>query len=226
MITTNAEIKMEKEVSESLFLLSVTLERYKQWAPGMFMQISLRKNTASEPWLDGRSFSFASWGSDKAFILVRKEGTFTTTLIELSRDTFFTSVRYPFGDFLLNSMESKVLIAGGAGISVFLSYFDYLKLASDVAVNVLLVHSVKKKSESVKNIYTNSIPSNVSIKQFFTKCDEPEYTGRPTIKMMQDSISDLNNREYFICGPSKFNMYWQGELINLGINPRIEQWVN
>ena len=226
MITTDAEIKMEREVSESLFLLSVTLERYKQWIPGMFMQISLKNKTASEPWLDGRAFSFASWGSGKAFILVRKEGAFTTTLIDLSKDTFITSVRYPFGDFLLNSMESKVLIAGGAGVSVFLSYLDYLKYASDVAGDVLLVHSVKRQSEVVKNIYTNSIPNNVSIKQFITKSDEPEYTGRSSIKVIQNSISDLNNREYFICGPSKFNSYWQAELRNFGITPRIEQWEN
>ena len=224
MITTNAEIKMEKEVSESLFLLSVTLERYKQWYPGMFMQISLREKTASEPWLEGHSFSFASWGSGKASILVRKEGIFTTTLIDLSRDTFITSVRYPFGDFLLNSIKSKVLIAGGAGVSVFLSYLDYLKYANDITGNVLLVHSVKRKSESVKNIYTNDIPDSVTVKQFITKSDEPGYTGRPSIKVIQNSVFDMNNREFFICGPSKFNSYWQGELRNLGITPRIEQW--
>ena len=226
MITTNAEIKMEKELSESLFLLSVTLRKYKQWIPGMFMQISLNEKTASEPWLDGRSFSFASWGSDKASILVRREGIFTATLIDLSKDTFITSVRYPFGHFLLDSMKSKVLIAGGAGVSVFLSYLDYLKYANNIVGNVLLVHSVKRKSEGVKNIYTNSIPDNVTIKQFLTKRDEPGYTGRPSIKVIKNSISDLSNREYFICGPPKFNSYWQRELRNLGITPRIEQWEN
>ena len=63
MITTKAEIHLDKEISNTLFLLSVTLQRYKQWVPGMFMQISLKEKTASEPWLDGHSFSFASWGS-------------------------------------------------------------------------------------------------------------------------------------------------------------------
>jgi NAD(P)H-flavin reductase len=226
MITTDAEIKMVKKVSESLFLLSVTLERYKPWVPGMFVQISLMKKTASEPWLDGHSFSFASWGSNRAYILVRKEGVFTTTLIDLSRDTFITSVRYPFGDFLLNSLESKVLIAGGAGVSVFLSYLDYLRSANEVAVDVLLVHSVKRQSESVKNIYTNGIPKNVSIKQFVTKSDELEYTGRPDFKVIQNSIPNLNGREYFICGPQKFNSYWRIQLMNFGINPKIEQWEN
>ena len=65
MITTKAEIRLEKKIGNTLFLLSVTLQRYKQWIPGMFIQLSLTERTASEPWLNGHSFSFASWEAKK-----------------------------------------------------------------------------------------------------------------------------------------------------------------
>lgn len=65
----------------------------------MFKQISLERKNASEPWLDNRAFSFASWGSDEASILVRKEWNFMTTLILKVKEGFITSVRYPFGNF-------------------------------------------------------------------------------------------------------------------------------
>ena len=90
MITTNAFISIEKKISENVFVLSVEIERYREWIPGMFMQVSLEQKSASEPWLDSRAFSFASWGSRKAKILVRKEGYFTSTLIEKSLDGFTT----------------------------------------------------------------------------------------------------------------------------------------
>jgi nitric oxide dioxygenase len=226
VITTNAEIHVEKEISKSLFLISVTLQRYKQWVPGMFMQISLKERTASEPWLDGHSFSFASWGSEKALILVRKEGAFTTELVRKSMDSFSTSVRYPFGDFMLNSGKNKVFIAGGAGISVFLSYIDYINLAQNSSDSVSLFHAAKRESESVRNIYSKNIPNNVSIMQYTTNMDETSYTGRPTIDDLRNAISDLSEKDYFICGPLGFNAYWRSQLKNLGISPKEEQWEN
>lgn len=225
MITTNAEIKIKKKVSESLFLISVTLERYKQWIPGMFLQISIDEKTASEPWLDGRAFSFANWGSEKALILVRKEGAFTTSLIAKAMNGFITSVRYPFGDFLLDSNSNKVFIAGGAGISVFLSYLDYIKV-NNILRKILLVHSAKRSFETVKNIYDSVIPTNVLLKQFITYKRDPKYTGRPTFDVLTTLDTGFDKFEYYVCGPQKFNSFWQEELRSVGIIPKVEQWEN
>ena len=226
MITTNAEIRLEKIISGTLFLLSVTLQRYKRWIPGMFMQISLKERTASEPWLDGHSFSIASWGSEKALVLVRKEGIFTTELVQRSRDGFITTVRYPFGDFLLNSNKNKIFLAGGAGISVFLSYLDFINLSGIYSGDVFLFYSAKRKSEGIENIYWNSIPKFVSIRSFITGAGESGFTGRFTIEDLTEAISDLKDKEYFVCGPPKFNSYWRDELKNLEISPKVEQWEN
>ena len=226
MITTNAEINIEKEISEHLFTLSIKLERYKQWVPGMFMQISLARKSASEPWLDGRAFSFASWGSDNASILVRREGSFTTALISKARTGFITSVRYPFGSFFLNSARNKVFIAGGAGVSVFLGYLDYLNATNDSSTKVLLFHSTKIGSEGLKNIYTKDIAKNVTLKQFVTGRNDPNYTGRLSTEMLMNSIIDVNAFEYYVCGPPKFNSYWLEELKRFVVMAKIEQWEN
>ena len=226
MITTKADIYLDKTINDNLFLLSVKLQRYKQWIPGMFMQISLKETTASEPWLDGRSFSFASWGDDTAKILVRKEGAFTTELVKNSSEGFTTSVRYPFGSFLLNSNKNKVFLAGGAGISVFLSYLDYINLSRIYSGNALLIYTVKRKSESIENIYSRKVPNCVTVKQFFTNVNESGYTGRFTVDDLYNAISDIDDKEVFICGPPKFNSFWVDTLKSLGIYPKIEQWEN
>ena len=226
MITTNAEIRVERELSERLFILSVTLERYKQWVPGMFMQISLERKSASEPWLDSRAFSFASWGCDKASILVRKEGNFTTTLISKAKEGFTTSVRYPFGNFLLTSDRNKIFIAGGAGVSVFLSYLDYLNVKIDTSEKVLLFHSARKECESLRKIYTKSVANNVLLKQFITDRNDPNYTGRLTIEALLNTVKDINNFEFYVCGPPEFNNHWIEKLKVFGIIPKLEQWEN
>lgn len=224
MITTKAEFHLEREISDRLFVISVKLERYKQWIPGMFMQISLKERTASEPWLDGHSFSFASWGDEKATILVRKEGFFTSKLVERSKEGFTTSVRYPLGDFHLNSERDKIFLSAGAGVSVFLSYLDYINLSKIISGYTFLFHSANEMRESVTNIYRKSIPGSVMIKQFITNPEEPGYTGRLTVENLKITLNDLENKDYFICGPPNFNSKLFNELNYIGIHAKVEQW--
>ena len=224
MITTKAEIRLDKKINNTLLLLSVTLQRYKQWVPGMFMQISMNEKTASEPWLDGHSFSFASWGSKKALILVRKEGMFTTELVRRTKEGFTTTVRYPFGDFLLTASKEKVFLAGGAGISVFLSYFDFINSSGRHSEDVFLLYTTKRASETIENVYWDKLPNFVSVRSFITGDGEIGYTGRFKLEDLMSTIPDFKDKEYFICGPSKFNSYWIEKLNGVEIFPKVEHW--
>jgi NAD(P)H-flavin reductase len=226
LITTNAEIKLERKISENLFLLSAKLEKYREWFPGMFLQISLTPKSASEPWLDSRAFSFASWGSEQAKILVRREGDFTSTLISKSMSGFVTSVRYPFGRFLLTSRKDKVFIAGGAGISVFLSYIDYVNTLKDMEENVDIFHSAKRESEGIKQIYWNKFPKKMKLSQYITGRSESNYTGRLSIECIKNDLLTPNDHEFYVCGPTEFNIYWLENLKRFGILPNLEQWIN
>jgi NAD(P)H-flavin reductase len=226
MITTEAHISLERKVSNNLFLLSVDIEKYRQWVPGMFMQVSLEKKGASEPWLDSRAFSFASWGSSKVRILVRREGTFTSTLIEKALNGFITSVRYPFGNFLLNSGSKKIFLAGGAGISVFLSYLDYLNLEDTVKESVIILHSTKNEDETIRKIYWEKIPNNVHLMQFITNSKDRRYTGRFSMNTVESLISEWHDWSFYICGPPSFNAFWYESLKAIGVIANLEQWIN
>ena len=226
MITTKAIFKIEKEINENLYLISVTLEKYKKWVPGMFMQVSLDNKSASEPWLDSRAFSFASWGSEKALILVRKEGTFTTRLISDAKKGFSGTVRYPFGNFLLLPDSSMVFVAGGAGISVFLSYLDYMNLEDHHTNELEIFHSAKSSEESIKRIYWNEIPLSIKLYQFITDKADINYTGRLTTDFLFSHTDNFSRKRFYICGPPQFNEYWIESLNDKGIIPYTEQWIN
>ncbi|MDG7037667.1 MAG: hypothetical protein JRN37_00680 [Nitrososphaerota archaeon] len=225
MITTTAKISLLRQVSHNLYLLSVKLDKYREWVPGMFFQLSLEAKTASEPWLDSRAFSFASWGSVDARALVRREGYFTTNLVALAGKGFEGSIKYPLGNFLLNSKRDKVLLAGGAGISVFLSYLDYLNLTDIEPPRVYLFHSSKTEKEGVKYIYWDKMPKNTELYQFITDPVDPAFTGRLNFSKFENIISKLNEFDYFICGPKSFNEYWIYELERRGLTVKAEQWI-
>ncbi|MHB1709467.1 MAG: FAD-dependent oxidoreductase [Thermoplasmataceae archaeon] len=226
MITTDVDVTIEKRVSKNLYVLSLKLHRYREWLPGTFLQISIDHKTASEPWLDSRAFSFASWGKDVVKILVRKEGLFTSQLVEKSKSGFSTTVRYPFGDFLLLSEKNKIFIVGGAGISVFMSYLDYVKSEGKNHEKIIIFHSVRNREESLQNIYWDTLPKNVFLWQFITDPEDEKFTGRPSIKNLKRELLNPNAYDFFICGPPQFNSYWLEELGKFGIIPKLEQWIN
>jgi len=248
MTTSDAYLRVEKKISDTLYLLSVDIDRYREWIPGMYMEVSLEKKSASEPWLDKRAFSIASWGEKSAKILVRKAGSFTSTLISQSMEgfetsirypmgrflinpghskVFITSIRYPMGRFLINPGHSKVFIAGGAGISVFLSYIDYLINSKMVEEEINIYHSIKMKGENLESIYWNELPENINVSYFITGKEEKEYTGRMSIKdITETSNFGRYKYMYYICGPTEFNRYWEENLKSIGESYLIEDWRN
>ena len=226
MITSDAEIKIEKKITDNLYLLSVKLDRYRKWIPGMFMQLSLEKKGASEPWLDSKAFSFASWGSSRALILVRKEGTFTQSLISKAKYGFKSTVRYPFGSFLLNENFDKVFLAGGSGISVFLSYLDYLNYNDSLNSHLDLFYSAKSSNEDLNHIYWDKILGSTNIYQFITDENDNGYTGRLTDEFLFNHSNKIDNVKFYICGPTRFNDYWSSKVKERGLIPRVEQWIN
>ena len=226
MITSEAIVKIEKKITENLYLLSVALKKYKSWIPGMFMQLSLETKSASEPWLDSRAFSFASWGSEKAMILVRKEGNFTRTLISKSKKGFKGTVRYPFGNFLLMPKSNMVFLAGGAGISVFLSYLDFINLENSQTNDIQIFYSAKTSDETIEQIYWNKVPLSTNIHQYITNKYDSNFTGRLTPKCLFTNIGNFEGKNFYICGPAQFNEYWKGKLNEKGIISYTEQWIN
>jgi len=227
MTTSDAYIRVERKISDTLYLLSVDIDRYREWIPGMYMEISLVKKSASEPWLDKRAFSIASWGGKNAKILVRKAGNFTSALISQSMKGFETSIRYPLGRFLINPGHNKIFIAGGAGISVFLSYIDYLNNSKRVEEGIHIYHSIKRKGENLESIYWNELPENINVSYFITGKEEKEYTGRMSIKDITETSNFWRYKYmYYICGPTEFNRYWEENLKSIGESFQIEDWRN
>ena len=226
MITSPANISVSKKISESLYLLDVKLDKFRQWVPGMFLQLALEPKSGSEPWLDSRAFSIASWGDANAKLLVRVEGNFTRRLTTLAEKGFTATVRYPFGSFFLNSKGPKVFLAAGAGISVFLSQLDYLK-KNNINEDLIIYHQAKKDAEALSRIYWMGIPDNVSVRQYISReCSTIHKNGRFTLEEISIEVGKSIERwSFYICGPPGFNSYWSRILSANGLEAKTESWI-
>ena len=225
MITTDVGVKLEKDISETLALFTIKPVRGAIWVPGMFLQLSLTRKSASEPWLDSKPFSIASWGSETLRIIVRKEGKFTTELFNLGKEGFTGSMKYPLGSFYLNEPGKKVFLAGGAGISAFTSYLEFV-FKKDMTERVIVYHSARSTGETLDSFYWSTIPDQIIVNTNITRSEEADNKrGRLTFEELKEDILDLESYEYYVCGPPGFNNYWVNSLSKEHLKVRSESWI-
>ena len=227
MITSSVNISLSKRISDTLFLLDLAIEKFHPWIPGMFLQLSLHQKSGSEPWLDSRAFSIASWGKPEAKLLVRMEGNFTRELIDRAKNGFQTSMRYPFGSFLLNSHDSKVFLSAGAGVSVFLSYIDYIK-TNNIGEEVIMFHQVRRNEEALRRIYWDDLPDNFLIRQYVSneRSGEHKFGRFSLLDLNKELARPLEKYVFYICGPPSFSVEWSRILGSKGLKVKAESWTN
>ncbi len=221
IITSKCEVKEIKEINETLRLITFKIDKFRKFEPGMFLQLTLDDFNFSQPWPESRAFSFASYDNGTEKILVRKQGIYTSRIFnELKIGSDFY-IKYPFGEFVLSEGDKKVFIAAGAGISVFLSYFDYMKTLN-TKEDVILFQSVKTKDELLENYY--ELPSSVKIFSFVTK---GKYEGFNRRIEMDDILSNIKEKDYtfYICGGEGFIQKYSSGLKSFGFNKiKVESW--
>jgi len=215
------EIKDIKDINDALRLITFKMDRFRKFEPGMFLQLTLDDFDFSQPWPESRAFSFASYCNGTEKILVRKKGIYTTRIFDELKIGNESYIKYPFGEFILSESDKKVFIAGGAGISVFTSYFDYMKNAK-TNDEVILFHIVKAKDEIIQNYY--ELPLSIRCFSFVTK---DKYKGLNRRIDMNDILSKLDGSDYvfYICGGEEFiQNYSSGLRLAEFDSIRVENW--
>ncbi len=94
------------------------------FAPGQFLHLALDPYDPSRHWPESRCFSLASPPEERQRlrITVSAVGAFTQRMMRLTRGDEVW-IKLPYGDFVVNGAagETVVLVAGGTGITPFMS---------------------------------------------------------------------------------------------------------
>jgi ferredoxin-NADP reductase len=109
-----------------------------------------------------------------------------------------------------------VFIAGGAGITPFISIFRSLKAKNEIGKNMLLFAN-KTKADIIlesefKELLGDAFVNILSDEQV----DNYQY-GRVTKEFLKENVSDFN-QQFYICGPPPMINDVEKQLISLGVN--------
>ncbi len=219
-------VKVDKVINHSNDIFSVELKsenkkfRYK---PGQFFHLALDSYDPSQPWPESRCFSIGSSDNENLLKFTYAiKGKFTKRMENEIKEGLKVWVKMPYGE-LFSNIEDKnncVFIAGGTGISPFLSLFcnDRFKEYN----NPKFYFGLKKQS---LNFYKDELKKSLTINENFKyKIIFENEKGCLDIKKIY-----INNKDktYFISGPPLMIKNFKEFFIKNGLNEhkiKTDEW--
>ncbi len=212
-----------------LELVKNNLSPVFNYQPGQYAMIAYRKNGVRTSW---HPFTIASSPSERGSLKfgIKTFGKFTQRLSQLSAgDTIY--IKGPYGNFTFdeNAYEKRVFIAGGIGITPFLSALKYandndfkskmtLIYTTQSLTDLAFVEDIKKLEKENDNFTAHFVIKNVDNKE---KLQPNMQCGRVDIGMLHSILGpDVKDSLFLLCGPTPFMKAMQGNLKVLGAPSR------
>jgi len=115
----------------------------------------------------------------------------------------------------INYKGKGVFIAGGAGITPFISIFRDLQTKDEIPGN-MLVFANKTKADIILEQEFKKLLGNAFINILSDEKTEGYFHGMINETFLKDNISDFN-KLFYICGPPKMMDIVLKQLANLGV---------
>lgn len=212
---TGAKVVQVIDHSKDIKEYILELEKERKYNPGSFVQLTLDQVTASDIWPDSRTFSIASYEKGIMKFIIKKVGTYTSRIFnELRVDTICT-IKYPFGDLFNKKLvnENHLFVAGGVGITPYLSLIKYYEL-NNLLPNISLFYSAKSFDDL---LHYESLKSTLGdrMEVFITK---EECSNAHCKRISIDDINRVADKEtnIYICGSKSFNQDYKELLVKNG----------
>lgn len=170
--------------------------KYK-YSPGQFLHLALDLDyDGSSQWPDSRCFSMQSNPNEESLkITYAVKGLFTKKMEELLNVGSEVWLKLPYGDLFTqpHNKSNTVFIAGGTGITPFLSLFTFDSFKDYINPKIYL--GFRSKSF---NIYENDLERSCNSSKFVKSFYEDEEGVININQIFSESDTESN---YFISGP-------------------------
>ena len=237
-------LKLPAEVGEIIhhaegvksFILK-PLKPCPNFRPGQFLHLAIDDYDPSFHWPESRVFSIASSPTrrENLRITFSVKGDFTERMYNDVKRGDVLWLKLPFGSFSFPVRETKaVLIAGGTGITPFISFLEYVA-DKNLNMDINLYYGVRSPEylifESLLNICNNDLDgfkSHIYIEQDSKKCGLTNV--RDGILPIETIIHEtINNPEsiFYLAGPQLMIESFSEEMIKNNINTDrivIDKW--
>ena len=200
--------------AENIFTIEFkSLNGNFKFAPGQFLHLALDEYEPSIGWPESRCFSIQSNSNENLLkITYSVKGRFTKRMANELKSRKIVSLKLPYGDLFLqeHNKQNTVFIAGGTGITPFLSLFT--NKSFDEYVHPLIYLGFRSKSY---NIYKDelSLVKHGYVKIFYEDVDGP-------ININQIISENSKFSDYFISGPPQMIKNFKDNLKEKGIHDK------
>lgn len=204
-------IKHSKDTREYV----LELEKERKYNPGSFVQLTLDLVTASDIWPESRTFSIASYEKGVMKFIIKNVGSYTSRIFSELEVGKKCTIKYPFGDLFKKKSgnEKHLFIAGGVGITPYLSLIKYYEL-NDLLDNISLFYSAKYFEDLLHYVQLKKILGE-NMEVFITREKCCNYHNK---RITLEDINRIANEEtnIYICGSKSFNLDYKELLIKKG----------
>lgn len=188
-----------------------------KFLPGQAANIAINKNG----WLkEERPFTFTNLPSNNALEFTIKtypeHENVTNKLLELKQDDELV-MHEVFGTITYKG--EGVFIAGGAGITPFISIFRNLKAKNEIGKNMLLFANKTKADIILENEFKELL-GDAFINTLSDERVEGYHYGRVTEEFLKENVTDFN-QQFYICGPPPMIKEVEKQLAKLGVDKNL-----
>ena len=231
--------------SDDVFTLRIESEKKTpKFKPGQFLHLALDSyDPCGGFWPDSRVFSIASEPSSSTLSIVYSvKGRFTTRMRDELCEGKNIWLKLPYGDFTIASYiqgsQDIVLIAGGTGISPYLSFLASHTDSLIHSNKIHLIYGMRKRVLFVgEDIIFKTVKTNphFSCDFFFEELDTSFthvknvqfFKGRIDFNQIVKIYKDYSNPLFFLSGPPEMIKLFKQNLMQAGIqnlNIKIDEW--
>ena len=198
--------KRKKETSNIYSFYFVPEQKLIQ-LPGQYLYLTIPKLKDKRG--PTRQFTISSPVNSKLVRIttsIKSASNYKKRLMMLKKNDIVESSN-PQGEFVFDENETSdhVLLAGGIGITPFISFIHY-DLDYKLSCKFFILHSLRTEKDVLfaKELYDLSQASNnIDYRITLTRSKPHNWTGnsgRIDEKMIRDCVGEINDKKFWICG--------------------------
>lgn len=201
-------ITSKKEVAKGTLETTFSVEEEVAFTAGQFIFVTLPELHYPDDRGNRRHFSIVNSPTEKGIIRfttrVRESG-YKQTLKELPEGTQ-VELGPIGGDFVLpeDTQQPLVFIAGGIGITPYMSMLQYMK-DKNLSYNITLIYSNRDQQSTVYFNQLNELAKEIpNLKVIFVMTQMEDWNGEKghiDVEFIKRHFPDVNSQKYFVVGP-------------------------
>lgn len=184
------------------------------YAPGQFAFINFNDRMVS---LEQHPFSFLSAPEENAIKFgIKNLGDYTSQMKNISRGAL-AKIEGPYGKFSYFNFLSKqqIWIAGGIGITPFISMAKHLNSQKNNNYKIDLYYCVRNKAEMILLNELVAMAENNNNFRILQHCSNED--GLINAKVVNEKSQGLVNKDILVCGPPLMMKNLKEQFLQLGV---------